>query len=159
MPLSPEDAILVTAAQGYFELGMLAEAEAQLDRVDAAARNLPEVLVVRLGIYQETKRWTAMQAVAKLLVALDPADPQWVITWAYATRRAESIDLARIILVEALDKHPLEPIIHYNLACYDCRLGDLPAAKKFIEAALRLSPNIKAMALEDEDLKPLWSLL
>ena len=159
MPLSPEDRIHITTAQGYLELGMCSDAEAELEQVTPDARQLPEVLAVRIGIFQETERWAAMQAAAKRLALLDPTAPQWAIAWAYATRRAESIDIARIILIEALDCHPSEPLIHYNLACYDCQLGDIPSAKKFIETALRLNPKMGRMALGDEDLEPLWASL
>ena len=100
-----------------------------------------------------------MQSAAKKLIEIDPAASQWVISWAYATRRAESIDMARLILIEALDRHPSEPLIHYNLACYDCQLGDIPSAKKFIETALMLNPKMGQMALGDEDLEPLWASL
>lgn len=157
MPLSSDDQIHVTTAQGYLELGMLLDASAELDRVDPASLHFPEVLVVRLGLYQETKRWSAMQAVAKNLVEIDPTASQWVISWAYATRRAESIDMARLILINALDQHPLEPLIHYNLACYDSQLGDIPSAKQFIERALRLNPKMGPMALDDDDLEPIWA--
>ena len=159
MPLSPEDQIRVNAAEGYLRLGMFHDAETALDRVDPASHHLPEVLVVRLAFFQETKRWSAMQAAAKKLVDLDPTDPQRVMALAYATRRAESIDLARLILMEALDRHPSEALIHYNLACYDCQLGNIPSAKQFIETALRLNPKMGRMALGDEDLEPLWASL
>ena len=157
MPLSPEDQIRVNKAEGYLELGMFQDAEAELEKVAPDARQLPEVMFLRLVLYQETKRWAAMQAVAKKLVDLDPADPQRVIALAYATRRAESIDLARLILMEALDRHPSEALIHYNLACYDCQLGDIPSTKKFIERALLLNTKLGRMALVDEDLQPLWA--
>jgi len=33
-----------------------------------------------------------MQTVAKQLALHDPDEPQWMILWAFATRRADSID-------------------------------------------------------------------
>ena len=100
-----------------------------------------------------------MQAVAKKLVDLDPADRQRSIALAYATRRADSIQAAKLILVDALEKHPSEAMIHYNLACYECQLGDIPSAKKFIERALQLNPKMGRLALDAEDLQPLWASL
>jgi len=41
------------------------------------------------------------------------------------TRQAESIDAARHILALALNNHPRKAIVHYNLACYECQLGDI----------------------------------
>lgn len=159
MPLSPEDQFRVNKAEGYLELGMCSDAEAELEQIAPDAMQLPEMLAVWIGVFQETERWAAMQAAAKKLALLDPTAPQWAIAWAYATRRVESIDIARIILIEALERHPSEPLIHYNLACYDCQLGDIPSAKKFIETALHLNPKMGRMALGDEDLEPLWASL
>ena len=159
MTLTPEDLPQLRIAEGYLELGMFADAEAELEKIAPDLQGRPETLVVRLGLFQETQRWAAMQAVARKLAELDPTDPQWAIAWAYATRRAESIELARLILVEALDRHPLEALIHYNLACYDCVLEDLASAKAFLARAFKLEPQMREMALSDPDLEPLRSSL
>ena len=159
MSLSPEDQFHLNAAEGYFQLGMFADAEAELEKVAPDVCGRPDILVLRLAIFQETKRWAAMQAAARKLSELEPTSPQWAISWAYATRRAESIDLARLILVDALDRHPMEALIHYNLACYDCVLENLESANEFLTRALRLDPGMKEMAFADSDLKPLWPSL
>ena len=159
MPIKPEDQKQLTVAEGYIELGMIEDAEAELEHLAPEISGHPEVLLLRLRIFQASNRWAAMQSAARKLAELDPANPQWVISWAYATRRAESIELARLILVDALDRHPLEALIHYNLACYDCVLQNLESAKEFLARALRLEPRMKEMALEDQDLEPLWPSL
>lgn len=155
MPFSLDDQKHLSAAQGYLELGMLADSEAELGGIAPHLRERLEVLAIRLGILHETKHWPALQAVAEKLVGLDPSEPQWAISWAYATRRAASLDSARSILIQALERHPSEALIHFNLACYECQLGDIPSAKQFIQTALQLSPSMSRMALEDEDLAPI----
>jgi len=159
MYLSPDDQYHLNAAAGYLDLGMFKDSQAELEKVAPDALGRPESLAVRLALYQETKSWAAMQVVAKKLVELDPTAPHWAIAWAYATRRAESIEQAKVILTDALDRHRTEPLIHYNLACYDCQMGKIPSAKQFIATALRLAPGMRPMALSDEDLKPLWASL
>ena len=67
MPLEREEQQHVTAAQGYVELGMFLDADAELDKVDADLRHLPEILTVRLEIYQSLKKWELMQIIAKKL--------------------------------------------------------------------------------------------
>ena len=59
----------------------------------------------------------------------------------------------------ALSKFPQESLIYYNLACYDCRLGQIASAKQYLKQAFRIDPNWRLEALEDEDLKPLWDYL
>ncbi len=156
MSIAADDQPYLTRAEGFLGLGMSREAEAELAKMSPSTVAAPEVLVVRLAVYQEERRWAAMQAAAQKLATLDPGNSQWAVSLAYATRRAESIEAARAILMDALDRFPTEAIIPYNLACYDCQLGDLGAARQFLDISLRLAPEMKPMAREDEDLKPLW---
>jgi len=76
-----------------------------------------------------------------------------------ATRRANDLNAARDILVASLSKFPRDAIIYYNLACYDCQLGQIASAKQYLKQAFRIDPNWISQALEDEDLKPLWESL
>ena len=89
----------------------------------------------------------------------DPREVHWIVSWAYATRRAQSIEAAKVILLDAVDNHRKAAIIHYNLACYECQLGDLEAAKKYLDVAFRLDKKYRIRALDDEDLMALWLML
>ena len=77
----------------------------------------------------------------------------------FATRRANGLNAARDILVASLPKFPREAIIYYNLACYDCQLGEIDSARQYLKQAFRIDPNWISQALEDQDLKPLWDYL
>jgi hypothetical protein len=105
MPVEREDQRHLTAAEGYLELGMFFDANEELEKIAPDVCHLPEVLAVRVGIYSGLKEWKLMQAIAKKLADYDPDEVQWSISWAYATRRAESIEAARRILLEALTRH------------------------------------------------------
>ncbi len=159
MPLEPPDQQRLAAAEGYLALGMCEDANSELEEIDPFCRRLPEVLTLRLSIYQRTKRWEMAQVVAKQLTVDDASNPQWPIALAYATRRLESLEAARAILLDAVSRHPKEPIIHYNLGCYSCQLGDLESAKDHLKRAFALEPQCRAMALDDSDLRPLWDSL
>jgi predicted Zn-dependent protease len=160
MPLtSAEDLNHLRAAEGYTELGMYLDADAELERIDSEFRHLPEVLAARVEIYTGLKKWEHLQTVASRLAAHDPNEPQWSISLAYATRRAQSIEAAKAILLEAVERHPNEPMLHYNLACYECQLGDVEVAKARLAHAFKLEPKCRLMALDDDDLEPLWAAL
>jgi len=159
MPLEPPDQKHWEAASGYVQLGMYLEADAELDEIDPFCRAAPEVLAVRLEIYAGLKKWELMQAVAKKLAEHDPQNVQWAISWAYATRRVESIEAAKEILVQALQHHPDEAMVHFNLGCYASQLGDLTLAKAHLKRALVIEPKCRLMALDDPDLEPLWGQL
>ena len=48
---------------------------------------------------------------------------------------------------------------HYNLACYECQLGELEVAKARLQHAFKLEAKCRLMALDDDDLAPLWDSL
>ena len=116
-------------------------------------------MIVGLQIYRALEKWELMQTVSKALAIHDPDDPKWTALWAYSTRRADSIEQARLILVNAIERMPNMAIFHYNLACYECQLGDLQKAKESLHRTFKLDPGMRVMALEDEDLKPLWEAI
>jgi hypothetical protein len=62
----------------------------------------------------------------------------------------------RLILLEAVERLPSAAIQHYNLACYECLLGDLEVAKGRLTYAIKLEPRYREKALDDEDLKEVW---
>ncbi len=159
MPLPADDQRHLTAAEGYAALGMYLDANAELEQIDAEVRHVAEVLAVRLEIYRGLERWELMQTVAGRLAAHDPDSAQWSISLGYATRRAQSIEAAKLILLEAVERHPQEPILHYNVACYECQLGDIGVAKARLQHAFKLEPKCRLMALDDDDLAPLWDSL
>jgi tetratricopeptide (TPR) repeat protein len=159
MPLTADDQRHLTAAEGYAALRMFLDANAELEEIDAEVRHVSEVLTVRLEIYRGLEKWELMRTVATRLAAHDPENAQWSISLAYATRRAQSIEAAKVILLEAVERHPKEPILHYNLACYECQLGDIEVAKARLQHACKLSEKCRLMALDDADLEPLWAAL
>jgi hypothetical protein len=48
-----------------------------------------------------------------------------------------------------------EPTFHYNLACYECRLGHLDLARIHLEKSIELDKNFREFAKSDPDLAPL----
>src|ERR1700744_1709183 len=106
MSLSRDDHRHMIAAQGYIELGMFLDANAELEEIDAERRHLPEVLALRLRIYFALKKWELRQAVARSLALTDPDNAHWTSPWAYATRRVDSLEAAKIILLNALKRLP-----------------------------------------------------
>jgi tetratricopeptide (TPR) repeat protein len=101
----------------------------------------------------------AVGYVAKRLAEFQPHDIQWTISLAYATRRADSIQAAKEILLNAESRFPKEAIIKYNLACYFCQLGDIENAKSYLKKAIEIDSTWRLQALDDEDLRLRWDSL
>ncbi|MGH8092264.1 MAG: TPR end-of-group domain-containing protein [Chthoniobacterales bacterium] len=93
------------------------------------------------------------------MVDWNPRDPGHFVHFAYATRRAKSIQAAHAILKRAEGLHPNDPTIQFNLACYEAQLGNLDEAKVNLERATRIDPKCRLLALADTDLEPLWDSL
>jgi tetratricopeptide (TPR) repeat protein len=159
VPLEPPDQQYWQAAVGYVELGMFQDANSELEKIDPFCRAVPEVLAVRIAIYQGLKKWELMQQIAKRLKEFQPDNVQWTISLAYATRRTYSIEVAMEILLDAKAKFPREAAIPYNLACYYCQLGEMEKAKCYLKQVFKIDSSWRMAALEDEDLRPLWDSL
>ena len=89
--------------------------------------------------------------------------PDRVLSWvnkAYSMRWSNdgSIEKAKPVLLEAAELFPGDSTIQYHLACYCAQLGQLVAAQEHLDKSYELGDarQIKLMALDDEDLKPLW---
>jgi len=74
MPLEPPDHQYWRAAVGYVELGMFQEPNDQLENIDPFNRAAPEVLAVRIAVYQRLKKWALMREVAKCLAEFQSND-------------------------------------------------------------------------------------
>lgn len=115
--------------------------------------------MVRMEVYRAVQKWDAMQTIARRLAKYDPNDVNWTVSWAYATRRAESLQAAQSILLEAVERLPNTAIFHYNLACYECQLGQIEVAKARLSHAFKLDQSFRLLALDDDDLRPIWDSL
>src|SRR3954447_9755140 len=98
MALEGVEASHLRAAHVYIELGLLEEANSELEEINPFCRHLPEVLIARAAIYHGLKKWELLAVVAQKLTEWNPQEPGFLLELAYATRRAESIAAAHAIL-------------------------------------------------------------
>ena len=157
-PLEPRDSMYLEAAQGWLELGNYAEADAELDKIAPHLRAHPDVLKVRWEIYAAAKKWEAALDIAAALIQLEPEEPLGWLHRSYALHELKRTDEARDNLLPVVDKFSGDQTMRYNLACYECQLGRLKQAKKWLEKAFQMgnAKEIKLAALKDPDLEPLW---
>jgi len=142
-------------AAGFIALGLPADASAELAAIAPADRDSLPVLALRAHVSAELADWPTAAALGESLCQRAPGDAGHWIQWAYAVRRHTGIPAARDILLNALALHPSEPILHFNLACYDAQLGNLPAARSRLRNACELDGACREMALADSDLEPI----
>ena len=158
--IAPPDTHHLSAAVGWLELGAPSEAETELDRISAGQQSHPDVLEVRWLILAQLKHWDRALAVARALLKSAPGRSSAWLHQAYSLRRASANGLQEAwdALLPAYDKFPREPTIAYNLSCYACQMEQLDQARAWFKRALKLGDKqkVKAMALDDPDLEPLW---
>ena len=157
--LSLQDQRYISHAIGYLELGMVEDAMLSLDGVDPLARGMSPVLDIHLAILMQSRRWSEAVEIASRLVKMNPGNFEGVLHLAYSTRRAESIEAARKILLEAVKQFPEVALIHYNLGCYEAQLGNLEVATELVKKAIRMDESFQKVAVEDSDLEAIWEVL
>ena len=127
-----------------------------LEEIAPEDKNRNEVLGARVVLYMAAKKWDMAAAVASHLVKVEPENEAWWISLAYSVRRTESVEKAEAILLRAQAIHPKVAMIAFNLACYASVTGRMEEAKERLRHAIELDKDIRGLALDDEDLKPLW---
>jgi len=157
--LQSPDSHHLSAAEGWLELGNAHEAQAELECLSDEAQGRVEVLAVRWGILAQFKSWDQCVVVAERIVELAPDEVFGWIHRSYALHELKRTQTARDSLLPATKLFPKIETIPYNLACYECQWGDLAAARDWFRRALKLHDraDLKARALDDPDLQPLWS--
>ncbi len=141
---------------GYLELGMLPDAAAEFARIDPEDLSATDVRVIRLDLALAAKEWDIAVATGTLLAHTAPDKVQGWIGWAYALRELQRVSEARDVLLTAEEPHgKTSALLHYNLACYYCLLGDLETARTRLDRACRMEQSFAADARHDPDLKDL----
>ncbi len=147
----------VKYASGYVALGLLDHASDELEAVDFRDRFSIDVMTARLELHMAAEQWDIVANFARRLVDLDPDDVDAWIALGCAVRRTEGLPAARDVLLKIEPVHgDKRAVIHFNLACYNCLLGDITTAKDHLTKACQMDARFKAMALDDPDLESMW---
>ena len=154
---NPADKFHVDAASGWIGLGDLQSARDELKQISPEIQNHPAVLMVQSELLFAAEDWESLLPLTeKLLGQFPKLDFLW-INRSYALHELKRTQAAFDALLPAAKKFPKRWLIRYNLACYCSQLGELEEAMNWLQKAIALAgkKEIKAMALDDSDLKPL----
>jgi tetratricopeptide (TPR) repeat protein len=146
-------------AKGYIGLGMIKEASAEIEAIEAEDWHSMEVQRVRIDLCMEAKQWSEVVDIAgQIAEALSEEEQVW-ISWAYALRELQRVKEAEEVLLKAEKVYGHKSaIVHYNLACYACLLGYLEEAGKRLKRAIKLDKRFEDECDKDPDLKALFDV-
>lgn len=142
----------LNAAQGYSELGMFSEAIAELDSLPDSLQTRPDIVEVRLLVHMHARQWEAALARAEQLCRVAPESSGGFIHAAFCLHELGRTDEAKAVLINGPEALRGEATFHYNLACYECVLGNLAAARAHLENSVALDKKLLDFARRDPDL-------
>jgi tetratricopeptide (TPR) repeat protein len=154
---SPETQRTLRAADGYLVLGLPEEAFRELNGVIPQDRGTRAVLLARIRVLLHLKRWSAGEKLSRYGAKRYPEEEEFTVQRAFSLHKMQQGEEAVAVLHSAPDWIRRTGILHYNLACYEARLGDLATARQCIDAAIQLNAAMKKSARIDPDLAGLWN--
>ena len=145
----------ILAAQCYFELEMMGEAIEELDALPLTAQLRGDVLEMRVLILMKACRWKEAVDASEKLCAVAPDSAAGFIHMAYCLHEMGRTRQAREVLLEGPSSLNRDATYHYNMACYECVLGNIETARVYLNTSLSLDGKLRDFARVDPDLKPL----
>jgi len=146
-------------AQGWLELGNLAEAFAELDELQPELRGHADVLEIRIEVFLKAKQWQSAFEVADTLVRQCPDRLRpWLARSEALHGMGKTLDACRQLALVLGTPISNRWEIKYALAQYSCAEGKSKAAYSFLKEALDSaeSRDLYLRALDDPMLEPLW---
>ena len=149
----------VLASRGYLELGMFEDATLALEQMKVEDKTRREVSYAELAVHLAAKNWDMAVTIAADIVKAEPKDQATWILLAHAVRHAGNVEQMEMVLFKARAWHPRDPLILFKLACCASVTGRIEEAKLRLGTAIDLDESVRRLALDDEDLRPLWDWL
>ena len=147
----------LNAADGYLYFNLLDEALAELTAVPFPEQAEAAVMLARIRLLLHKREWRSAEVLSAQGSGLHPDEGEFTVQRVFALHQMDKDEKADQVLKSAPDWIRRTGILHYNLACYEARLGDISAARECIDTAIQINAGIKKSARMDPDLKSLWN--
>jgi tetratricopeptide (TPR) repeat protein len=159
--LQPPAEFHVKAAQGWLELGNAAEAMAELRQVPPGMQEHPRVIHEWWQVHGHLGDYPKCLELARHMIQVAPH-----LSWGWFMQSWTLFcqgkpEVAYESLLPSADRFPKDKLVRYELACYACKLGRIPEAKKWLSQAAEVSDAaaVQEKASADPKLQPLWEWL
>ena len=145
------------AADGYLYLGHPDEALSELEGIPVPEQTNASVMLAQVRVLLHLRRWQDAEDLSTQGTSQHPQEEEFTVQRAFALHQLNEGDRAVEVLLSAPEWIRRTGILHYNLACYEARLGDISTARQCIRAAIQLNAAMKKNARIDPDLQSLWN--
>ena len=140
-----------TQAEGYLELGMPQHALDVLARLGDPANFNSHALYLWGDALQTMGRFAEALIPLGRAAKIAPENIHVWLSMGWCHKRTGNIDLAIEALEEALAVDPGEAIVHYNISCYLCLVGDKTRALYHLSEALAIDPEYRDLIEKERD--------
>ena len=147
------------AAAGYAELGMNRESVAELNAIEEAEQDRPEVLQLRLHPLMREKKWARALAISRKLCRIAPHCTAGYLHAGFCLHELGKTLQAKKLLMKGPVALLREPIYYYNMGCYDALLGNQKSAQVHLLTSFKMDPSFREIAKKDPDLKSVKELI
>ena len=127
-----------------------------LEEIAPEDRTRNEVLGARVKLYMAAKKWDMAAAVASHLVKVEPGTAVGGSASPIPSGAPKVSRRRRPFCCGRNRYIPKVAMIAFNLACYASVTGRKEEAKERLRYAIDLDKDVRKLAIDDEDLKPLW---
>ena len=125
--------------------------------IPAEEQNDSAVLLARIRVLLHKREWSAAESMSSNGARLHPNEAEFPVQRAFALHQTVQGRRSGAGPPGSAGWILRTGILHYNLACYEARLGDLALARVCIDAAMEMNSAIKKNARKDPDLQALWN--
>lgn len=147
----------LNAADGYLYFNLLDEALDELGAIPEPEQKDSPVMLARIRLLLHKKEWRSAESLSAQGSGMHPDEGEFTVQRAFALHQMDKGEKAEQVLLAAPDWIRRTGILHYNLACYEARLGDISTARQCIDTAIQINAGIKKSARVDPDLQSLWN--
>jgi predicted Zn-dependent protease len=140
------------AAIGWYEIGLPAEALAELVPLPWRIQMRRPLLELRLAAEIANGSWNAASDTSRLLCLKEPGEPVFFLQAAHCLHETGDTLAACPWLMRGPKSLLACAVFHYNLACYLAVLGELRRAKSHLATAFSLDGRLRDKAVRCADL-------
>ncbi len=139
------------AAEGYLELGMADHALAELNAIADVGQDEYVVHALRAECHRARHDWAAALAEFEACHAERPQAIDALMGLAWCYKRLDRLPQAIAAMHAALEHHPEEAVLMYNLSCYYTLAGNKAQALSWLGRALRKDKQYRQLIPKETD--------